>query len=94
MANHKSSIKRLRQSEKRRIQNKATRSAVRTEFKKVRAAIEAGDLDKARELFVSAESSLQKAAGKNLFHPANAARKVSRLSRAIKSAQSSTSASS
>jgi len=91
MANHKSAIKRHRQSEKRRLQNKATRSAVRTEIKKVRLAIETGELDKARELFRSAESSLQKATGKNLYHASATARKVSRLAQAIKRAEAAAS---
>ncbi|MFM1849125.1 MAG: Ribosomal protein, partial [Pseudomonadota bacterium] len=43
MANHKSAIKRHRQSLKRRDRNRDARAAVRTAIKKVRALVAAGD---------------------------------------------------
>ena len=46
MANHKSALKRFRQSEKRRVHNRIYRNRVRTLVKKARTEISAGsDLD-------------------------------------------------
>ena len=50
MASHKSAIKRIRQTEKRRIHNRIFRNRARTMVKKARAAIQSGgDLDAARQ---------------------------------------------
>ena len=43
MANIKSQIKRIRTNEERRLRNKSVRSAVRTEIRKLREAVDAGD---------------------------------------------------
>ncbi len=85
MANHKSSMKRIRQNEKRRAQNSKARAAVRTAIKKTRAAAAAGEKEKARELFSEAEQVIQKASKKGLYHPKNASRKVSRLASLVQS---------
>jgi len=47
VANHASALKRARQDEKKRLQNRTQKSAMRTEIKKVLAAVEAGDTDTA-----------------------------------------------
>jgi small subunit ribosomal protein S20 len=79
MANHKSAIKRHKQSLKRKERNKTTMSACRTAIKKVRAAVEAGDMKAAQELLVAAEKSVATAASKGIYHKNNAARKISRI---------------
>ena len=43
MANHKSALKRIRQSERRRKRNQHIRSGMRNQVKQFRQAIEAGD---------------------------------------------------
>ena len=83
MANHKDAIKRARQSIKRRLTNRHDRSTMRTEIKKLRAAIEEGDLTVAEQLLPGTVSILQKYAQKGLIHPRNASRHVSRLSLAV-----------
>lgn len=83
MANHKDALKRARQSEKRRLRNRHNRSEMRTEIKKLRTALEDGDLATAERLLPETVSTLQKHAGKGLIHARNAARHVSRLTRAV-----------
>ncbi len=85
MANHKSAIKRHRQSLKRRDNNRSARSEVRTTIKNATAAVAAGKKEEAAKLVNAAERAIAKAAAKGLYHKKNAARKISRLaSRAAK----------
>ena len=79
MANHKSAIKRHKQSLKSRDRNRLQKTAVRTIVKETRLAAEAGEKAKALELLQAAERLITKSAGKGLYHPRNASRKVSRL---------------
>ncbi|MDO5732064.1 30S ribosomal protein S20 [Corynebacterium sphenisci] len=83
MANIKSQIKRNRTNEKARLRNQAVRSAVRTEIRKVREAIEAGDKATAEAQLRVASRKLDKAVSKGVFHRNNAANKKSGLARAI-----------
>jgi len=75
----KSVEKRVRQSEKRRIRNKAVRSTTRTYIKRAEQSIQIGELDTAREMIDTSIKSLDKAAEKGIIHPNNAARRKSRL---------------
>ncbi len=79
MANHKSALKRIRSSEKKRLRNRMVRSRTRTEVKKAHAAVDAGDVAVARDAILLAISQLDKAASKRVLHPNNAARRKSRL---------------
>ena len=83
MANIASAIKRNRQNVKRRAHNRHYRSAMRTEIKKVWAAIDAGDKDAAQALLPSTVGIIQRVAQKGIIHKRNAARRVSRLNKAI-----------
>lgn len=80
-----SAKKRLRQNETRRTHNQSIKSAVRTQVRKVRTAIEAGDAEASAEEFRAATKKLDQAAAKNVIHANKAARTKSRLSKAIKS---------
>jgi len=79
MANHKSAIKRHRQSIKRRDSNRSRRAEVRTALKKAAAAAAAGNKDDAKLLTRQAESAMSKATKRGLFHKKTMARKISRL---------------
>lgn len=79
MANHKSALKRMRQSEKRRIHNRIFRNRARTLVKKARKNIEKGTLVEAREATRLAVKDLDMAASRGVIHPRNAARRKSRL---------------
>ena len=85
MANHKSAIKRHRQSIERAGRNRAVRTRVKNAIKQVRAAITGSDKAQAGEALVAATSVLSKAAGKGAMHWKKAARKISRLARAVNS---------
>lgn len=88
MPNTPSAKKALRQSEKRRLHNRAQRSALRTAVKKVRTAVEANDPAGANEAFRLATKKLDQAAAKNLIHKNTASRTKSRLSKLIQSKKS------
>lgn len=79
MANIKSAIKRIRQNEKRRARNRVFRGRARTLVTKARTAIEAEDVEAAREATLEAISALDKAAIKGVLHPNNASRRKGRL---------------
>lgn len=79
MANHKSALKRIRSNEKKRQRNRIWRSRTRTEAKQADAAIQAGDLEEARQATIEAIRVLDKAANKGVLHKNNAARRKSRL---------------
>ncbi len=80
MPNIKSAAKRVRQSEKRRLRNKAIKTRTKTEIKKFLKALEEKDIQKAEELLRNAIKYIYKAKSKGVLHWRNAARKVSRLS--------------
>lgn len=85
MANIKSAKKRILVTETRTARNKATKSKVKTCMKKVEAAVEKNDRDAANEALTVAISEISKAANKGVYHKNNAARKISRLTRAVNS---------
>ncbi len=78
MANIKSSIKRIATTEKKTLQNKSKRTALKTVLKKFEAAVAEG-AENAGDLYKNAVKSLDKAASKGIIHKNAAARKKSRL---------------
>ncbi|MCI8484265.1 MAG: 30S ribosomal protein S20 [Lachnospiraceae bacterium] len=83
MANIKSAKKRILVTETRTARNKSIRSAVKTSIKKVEAAITANDKEAAQTALSAAISEISKAASKGVYHKNTAARKVSRLTKAV-----------
>ena len=83
MATHKSAIKRNRQNEQKKLRNKSVKSFLRTSIKQVKLAVDAKDPAKARESLDKAVPVIDKAASKGVIHKRNAARKISRLTRAV-----------
>lgn len=83
MANHKSAIKRHRQSIKRNARNRAARTRMKNLVKEVRTAISAGDKASAEQALKGATVALDKSASKGVIHWKKAARKVSRLAKAV-----------
>ena len=80
MANHKSALKRIRQTEKRRIANRTIRNRARTFVKKAKTAIKADAGNEAAvEAVRQAVRDLDKAASSGIIHARNAARRKSRL---------------
>ncbi|MGD1995836.1 MAG: 30S ribosomal protein S20 [Anaerolineae bacterium] len=87
MPHTKSAVKRLRQSESRRIRNRRVRSRARTTVKKAFRLIEAGQLEEAREAIEDAYSALDKAATKGVMHKNKAARHKAQLMRRFNKTQ-------
>ena len=83
MANIKQQQKRVLTNEKRRQRNKSVRSAARTEMRKFREAVEAGDKAAAEAQLRVASRKLEKAVTKGVFHRNNAANKKSRMAKAL-----------
>ena len=83
MANIKSAKKRILVTRTRTGRNKAIKSSVKTAIKKVDAAIAANDKEAAATALVAATTAIDKATSKGIFHKNTAARKVSRLAKAV-----------
>lgn len=83
MANHKSAVKRVRQTERKNEVNSRNRSTLRTEIKKLRAAIETGDAGNARAVLAEAVSVIDKSVQKGVLHKNAAARHKSRLTTTV-----------
>lgn len=86
MANHKSALKRARQSDTRRERNRINKTKVKNAVKKVRGAI-AEAPENAPEALKAAMSALDRAASRGTLHRRNVARRIARLSRQVASAQ-------
>ena len=83
MANIKSAKKRIRVIETKTLRNKMIKSKVKTLVKKVESAVAAGDKALATTALKDAVVAIDKAAAKGIFHKNTAARKVSKLAKAV-----------
>jgi small subunit ribosomal protein S20 len=83
MANHKSAEKRTRQALRRNEANRRNRGQLRTEIKKLRAAVEAGNQEEAKALLGSTVSLIDKSIQKGILHKNAAARHKSRLTSSV-----------
>jgi len=90
MPNTRSAKKRLRQNLVRRARNRSIKRSVRTQCRKVREAVAAGDLEAAQTEFRLAAKKLDRAGAKNIIHRNAAARTKSRLSAKIKALKQAT----
>jgi small subunit ribosomal protein S20 len=88
MPNTASAKKRMRQDSVRRLRNRATKSALRSQLRKVRAAITAKKLEESQTEFKTLVKKLDRAATAKVIHANAAARTKSRLSAAIKALKS------
>jgi small subunit ribosomal protein S20 len=86
LANTSSALKRMRQSERRRLRNRAVRSKVRTAVKTARTALTTTGSD-ARVAVTDAIRALDKAVTKGVVHRNTAARKKSTLARGLGAAK-------
>ena len=87
MANTKSAQKQIRVSQRRRVRNKSVHSQTKTLVSKAEEFIFSGDIEPAKGAVTAAISYLDKAAGKGVIHPNNAARRKSRLMKKLNKAQ-------
>ncbi len=77
MPNIKAAEKWVRQSEKRELRNRDVKTRLKTLFKKAKSSEDTA-------VIAGVESQLDKAAQKGIIHPNKAARKKSRLAKAVK----------
>lgn len=83
MANHKSALKRNRQTIKRTERNVHIRSTMRTLVKQVREAVAGSDLQAAEAALAKAVPFIDKTASKGVIHKATASRKIGRLTKLV-----------
>lgn len=86
MPNTKSAKHRLRQSQERRVRNRAVKSSLRTTIRKLYETVTAKEFDAARAMFSRVAKSLDQAAAKGVIHGNKASRLKSRLSAMVKKA--------
>ncbi len=79
MANHKSALKRVRQTAKRTLHNRSMRADLRTNIKKFRLLQESDSLEKARDEYTNLQKNIDKAVTKGVLHKRTGARYKSRL---------------
>lgn len=79
MANHASAIKRIKQTEKRRLRNKAAVGEMRTIIKKFRALVAEKKGEDAKGMLSSVYSVIDRTRKKGVIHANAAARYKSRL---------------
>ena len=82
MPQHKSAVKRVRQTERRNLRNRATRSKMRTMIKKLHAS---EDAQQASEMLNEAKSFLDRMASRNIIHKNKAAHYKSQLEKHVNS---------
>jgi small subunit ribosomal protein S20 len=91
VANIKSAIKRIQIAERNRLHNKSYKSAVKTLMKRYLAAVNGyaaaptpDTMQEAQSTLSAAFSKIDKAVKRGVIHPNTAARKKSRLAKALK----------
>ncbi|HHD83631.1 MAG TPA: 30S ribosomal protein S20 [Campylobacteraceae bacterium] len=85
MANHKSALKRARQTLKRTERNRFYKTRIKNITRAVREAVDAGDAEKAAEALKSGNQNFHKYVSKGVLKKNTAARKVSRLAKLVNS---------
>lgn len=86
MANHKSALKRVRQTKTRTERNRERKNTIKTLRKETLAAVEAGDTKAAAESLSKFSSAVDKAAKKGMIHKNKAANLKSGAAKAVASA--------
>jgi len=80
-------MKRIRQTATRNTRNRMVRSKVRTYAKKVRTAVQEGNLETAQASLKEAGKYWAKAATKGVYKKKTASRSISRLAKAVNKLQ-------
>ncbi|MDE6410991.1 MAG: 30S ribosomal protein S20 [Clostridia bacterium] len=83
MPNIKSAKKRVLVTEKKTLQNKAIKSALKTSIKKFLNAVNAGDKDTANALYPETVSAIDSAVTKGILHKNNANNKKAKLAKKL-----------
>ena len=86
MANIKSQEKRILRAERERLENRRYTSSVKTYFRRLEAAVTAGDAEKAAAEHRQLTKLIDKAVKRGALHKNNGARKKSRAARVLRGA--------
>ena len=89
MANIASQIKRIQRSERERLENRRYTSTIKTYFRRLEAAVAAGDDAVADTEFKALVSTIDKAVKRGAMHRNTGARKTSRAARVRRGAGAS-----
>jgi small subunit ribosomal protein S20 len=89
LAHHASALKQMRQGVKHQARNRRNLSQLKTQVKKLRAAIEKGDAAEAKKLLGETVGEIDRASKKGVVHDNAAARYKSRLTRRVNALSSS-----
>ena len=84
MADHKSALKRIRQTKVRTARNKDRISRIKTFIKKFLSSLGSGN---AEANFKAAQSEIQRGVTKGVLHKNTAGRKISRLNKMLKASE-------
>lgn len=87
MANLASAKKRIKQNERNQMRNRARKTMLKTQTRKFEDALQAGNLDSAKQIFVEVTKKIDQIAAHGTLHKNTAARKKSRLARHLNAAQ-------
>jgi ribosomal protein S20 len=79
MADHKSALKRVRQTNKRTAHNRSMRADLRTNIKKFHLLQESGNTEQARDAYTNVQKNIDKAITKGILHKRTGARYKSRI---------------
>lgn len=85
MANIKQQAKRNLTNEKKKLQNAAFKSSIKTAIKKFETAVQNNNLEDAQTSFNLANKKLDKALAKGLFHKNHVSRTKSQISKLLNS---------
>ena len=83
MANSRSALKRIRQSEKKRMRNKQVKTKVKNTIRSFFSALEEDNQETATQQMKIVGKMIDKAASKGVIHKKTAARKKSRLTKKL-----------
>ena len=89
MADHKSALKRVRQTAKRTANNRSMRADLRTNIKKFRLLQESGNIEEARDAYPNVQKNIDKAVTKGVLHKRTGSRYKSRLALSLAKSKSS-----
>lgn len=84
MANTRSAIKQMRQSQKNRLRNRSKLSRMRTVIRQFRAKAEEGNMEEAKAMLPNIYSIIDKTAQKGVIEKKTASRYKARLTNKIK----------
>lgn len=86
MANHYSSLKRARQTETKTAVNRANKSRLRTQLRKLKDAVTTGDQSQTKAAYSETVSLIDKSVKKGVIHKNTGSRYKARLAARVKKA--------